>query len=526
MAYVFRQNRDDGEGGASGMGQPSMGAGGMAEKRVGVDDSGAGGPSNTAGMGGPAPAAPKAAADFTKTKNAGVGAILQRNQGLAQDSAVRRVAGDAMRNLAGNTADLKTRSTEYLAKGRQGIADASQGLSDSQVRAGLAPGQTTELRSRLSAKPVQVKDFDPGSFRPIEAMDYLRSGDVSGLLGRESSANYSSGMGALDGLAFNRSGAGQQVKSQVGGLQSQFSGDLEKALGKEGAAAFLKKEAQAANDAQVAGLRGQIERVAQGITGGLAGRREAASGANLTALAAQKGARESEIRKILKEYQEKLAGLRKGPYTDATALGSAEDALAGFSKGNLDRYIKTSNPNLTDNMFLSDDEVAALNNASGLLGKKDVYQKGSAGAVSAGFDPASFRRELDALLNPGIAKNAAFVGEQERLARAKELRESVTSGQGIPGNEGIAGPTATGKKPTPIAAPKPKEVAKSAVDKVVQEAKKKIPVVVDPRKQAAEVKKLKDKALADAKRKLEKEKEKAKKDPIKTIVSVLSGGIL
>lgn len=485
MAYVFKQNRDDGQSGASGMGQSSIGAGGMAEKRVGVDDSGAGGPSNTAGMPGAMPsAAPKAASDFTKTKNAGAGAILQRNRGVSQDSAVRRVAGDAMRNLQGNTADLQTRSTEYLTKGRQGIADTSKGLSDDDVRARLAPGQSTELQSRLSAQPVQVKDFDPGSFRPIEAMDYLRSGDVSGLLGRESSANYTSGMGALDGLAFNRSGAGQQVKSQVGGLQSQFAGDVEKAKGKEGVAATLKTEAETANAAGVTGLRGQIEKIASGITGGLGSRRSSASSQNAETVAAEKAARQGEIRSIVDEYKNKIATARKQPNVAGRYFDNLDEQLGNFvgDGSGLDKYISTSNPDLQDNMFLSDEETGMLNTASGLLGNGQTYARGQAGKAGATLDSAGFRRQLDALLNPGFqaaeAERAANAAAAAARARAATTQKAVAGGNSnqvtkaaTGGNEGVTGGgTTVAKKDVPKATPT--GVVKDGAKKLVDAAKK------------------------------------------------------
>lgn len=289
MAYVFRQDREQNDTGASGMGQSSQGsAGTRAEKRVGVDDSGV---SNTSMPGAGGMSAPKAPVDFTKTQNAGAGTILQRNRGVSQDSAVRRVAGDAVRDLQGNTADLGTRQTQYTTAGRQGIAETSQGMSDDEVRQGLRSGQTTPLASRLSAQPVQVKEFDPGTFKPIQATDYLRTGDVSNLLGRQSPSNYTSGMGALDNRAFNRSGAGSQVRKDVVGLQSDFRSQLEKALGKEGATAALKREAEEANKGMVSGLRGQIEKIASGITGSLAGRKQEAAAKNAQALAAEQNAR-------------------------------------------------------------------------------------------------------------------------------------------------------------------------------------------------------------------------------------------
>jgi len=462
VAYVFRQNREDNNTGASAMGQSSQGAAGTrAEKRVGVDESGG---ANTAMPGGGGMAAPKAPSDFTKTKNAGAGAILQRNRGVSQDSAVRRVAGDSVRALEGNLGDLGNRQNQYFTQGRQGIAETSAGLTDDQVREGLRSGKTTDLSSRLSAKPVQVKDFDPGTFKPIEATDYLRSGDVSNLIGKQSKSSYTSGMGALDNLAFNRSGAGRQVRQQVGGMQSDFRGQLEKALGTEGASAVLKREAEAANQGMVTGLRGQIENIAKGITGTLGGRRKEAETKNAATLAAERAARQGDIRGIVDEYKNRILSEKaKGNMRpmDYEALEDKLNTYVGDGSG-LDRFISASNPELSENMFLADDEVSMLNNAAGLLGSGQIYQRGNAGAPAAKLNADALRKELDALLNPGLQAGAAerLANEKASAARAagKATTAAVKAGNTnqatkamTGGNEGVTGGgTTVPKQNTPV----------------------------------------------------------------------------
>lgn len=492
------------------MGQSSQGGMNRAEKRVGVDDSGG---SNTAtGMGGAQPAAPKAPADFTKTRNAGAGAILQRNQGLSQEFAVRRVAGDAVRNLQGNQADLQNRQTQYLDKGRQGIADTSKGLGEDDVRNALRSGGG-DLRSRLDAGPVSVQDFDAGQFAPVDSIQYLRTGDVGGLLGRESGANYTQGMGALDALAFNRSGAGQQVRQQVGGLQSAFSSELEKALGKEGAAATLKKEAESANERGKADLRGQIERISQGIVGGLGQRKEKARNENASVVRDQQENARSEIQKIISEYRNKLAEAGRLPSGNATALSPAEyelDRLSGVdfdsrNKGvkpfsGLDRYITTTNPELADNQFLTDEEVGMLNTGAGLLGSGQVYQRGQAGQAGASLNAKALRAEIERLINPTLQKaesdRQAAIETAAKRAAAEKTQAAVKSGDSnsmtgaaTGGNEGVTG--SMKKQTTPTT---PSGAAKSAVEKVAEKAKKAV--------------------------------EEAKKNPKKTVVKILSGGLL
>jgi hypothetical protein len=220
----------------------------------------------------------------------------------------------------------------------------------------------------------------------------------------------------------------------------------------------------------------------------LAGRKQEAEAKNAQALAAERGARQNDIRAIVDEYKAKIAAQRGKGNALPLNFDSLDESLNGYvgDGSRLDRFISASTPALDENMFLADDEVSTLNNAAGLLGSGQIYQRGTAGNAGAKLNADALRRELDALLNPGLQAaeneraNNALAAAQRLAAQttqsslAKALAKGNTNAatkSATGGNEGVTGGgTTVPKNKTPIPAT-PKKAATNQVKSVVDAVK-------------------------------------------------------
>jgi colicin import membrane protein len=182
-------------------------------------------------------------------------------------------------------------------------------------------------------------------------------------------------------------------------------------------------------------------------------------------------------------------------------------------------------------MFLTGDETKRLNTASQLLGSGKSFSTQGLASSSAKLKAAEARAALEALLNPSLAKNAAFVDGQNRLnserigaAAARDAVANQGTTSGVAGNAGATGD----KKPT-VQSP---TNAKDAKDKLAAQAKSGAKDVIDPRAQAANAaalaaaaKKKADDAKAKAEAEAKRIADEAKNKPAESAANVATGGL-
>jgi len=345
-----------------GMTQPSA----TPSKRIGTEA-----PTGSVAAG---PAAGKSAAEFTQTTKSSPGSVFARQLGganiegitsLAEKPLIREAGAEAAR-IAGEGVAFKTGEEGKIEKEPQ-MKDFSAGVT--KIGEGdestTATGQAILNRSSI---PTGIADFgDIKEFTPLQA---LRGGSVEGLLRKEATGPYTTGMAGLDALLFQKKGGAAALGAKGMALRTaeQATADaLEKKLtddAKKNAETFVANQKAGLTGALTGALDPMLTKFQEGL-GGLAAGRQATISQSQSAidqdLALKQGQAKTQIINELKN-----SGMNLTPEEEAYVLNTllqsgANQKLAGLYS--LPEYVA---PTLAD--VATDPETKTYTNLLQMLG--------------------------------------------------------------------------------------------------------------------------------------------------------------
>lgn len=474
MAYLAnRVNDEDRQQSPS---QAIQGAGQGVQRQQGTGVQGAGqgagqGGQNAQGSQGKAPG------DFTRSSFTNANTIIGRNRDADTSAITGRLLGDVNQDAANRTQQLDDQGKKYLEEGRTGFQNAYRGPDSATLMQALsgdkdADGKVRAAATRTGVAPVAEVGAKAGELAPTE---FFQAQEFTPLLQRRAQGNYTSGMGALDQAVANRSGIGQQVKDQVGALQS---GVDRKAADTNKLSEGLQGEAQKFFEGERAALLERIKQKAYEVKGASADR---VQGAQRNLDDAQGTARQGAVEQAkaqLKPTLDKLltqqADLKfyrqSNPELDARiadlqSLMNGGEVLFNGERSGLSRFVTGGQaPKLTAENLVSADEAEDFNQLMGYLGSGESMKAGAMPtAAAAGVDKGNFDSWLNSVLfNTPQKAQAQF---EKARSDANPVRVNLPTGS-VSGNTGAVGPVA---RTNPVAATQApvaaaKKVAAAAVD--------------------------------------------------------------
>jgi hypothetical protein len=373
-----------------GMTQPSA----TPSKRIGTEA-----PTGSIAAG---PAAGKSAAEFTQTTKSSPGSVFARQMenaniegitSLAEKPLIREAGAEGAR-VIGEGVGFKTDEEKKLEKEPQ-MKDFSAGVTKiGQGDEGTtATGQAILNRSSI---PTGIADFgDIKEFSPLQA---LRGGSVEGLLRKEATGPYTTGMAGLDALLFQKKGGAAALGAKGIALRTaeQATADaLEKKLtddAKKNAETFVANQKAGLTGALTGALDPRLASYQAGIDPLTQGRQTSAAQANSALIQdalARAGLLRNQAYNQLVPQGEMFQGTEVvpvdgGQYADSAAI---QAALSGVNIEDLiNRSITqptVTTATLADVAAQNPTEAATYNNLLKMLGTggKDTSKYGLGGTT-------------------------------------------------------------------------------------------------------------------------------------------------
>lgn len=399
------------------------------------------GGSTTAPMpGGQTQSQPGQPSSFAQSNFASSKAILDRNRGeAANQAAANRVVNPAAQEYGQNQAALQNEYKSYADTQAKKLAEQkapSAGQVENYLQTGGKEGDQQAIAGALSGKPIDVEAANFAPVKDLSAGKYLRQGDISSLLRQGAKGSYTTGMGNIDNMIFNRSNAANNVQNIIRGMNAQAVRGKEQLQGEATGKAKLAAE-QKANEART-GVQGILDQLEKGLIGkneaaNLAGTQQRTQKAEqLTAEQRKKG--ENILKEAMGKYSgitgKDIPGLKDidiNKYLTAAQAGPALSGYQGLDRGGLDM----------------------LNRIYGLENKAPVSADSLQDVGPAAFDEDRLRGDIGALwdkfneqslaTNPTINYKTGEIGENIS-DYAKQTPTTPITG---PANsiKGILGPT-------------------------------------------------------------------------------------
>lgn len=443
-----------------GAGSTATNVGGVNVGQAGLNKDSSAGTSNTAA------GAQRSPDEFTKSNFGSATAILDRNKNIDQSAVTNKITGDAQQqaSTAQNAMDKTSQDYQTAQQAKQVAAPTTQQIASGVE--GYDPEQFKATQQYLNNPQIKADSFNPGTFQPIQAADYLKSGDITSLLRQNNAGQggYSAGMAALDNAAFGQSNGYQQIGEKVGSLQQQLE-DKQAALvdPTKGTQATTQKQLDDFLNTQKGNIKGYLTGQQGTINSDLDAQVKKLTEGNTQQLAQLTQGNKAELTKKINDTVAGLQARLANPYEDKAKIQDSITRLQAASS-NLDPYIQQYNPNVTANNVVSQHQADIMSNINQLLGTGGNIPTvaGPAGAPTSTIDQAGFAAAMSKLLSGSNesataaqqAKEAADAAAAAKAAadlKAKQVATAQTLG-----TQGVAAPTANAPSAsTPIGIPAP-----------------------------------------------------------------------
>lgn len=428
MAYVapqatYRSKRDEEDqnkpnyGTASNIGGANVGK--QALNKEGVESA----RSNTATGQGAQRQSPEA---FTKTNFSSASTILDRNRQANQDAVTGALTKDAQAQTTQALGSMDQRAQDYT---QQQEARKTGNPTQDQLNSAISGKGANDFATTqgfLTQGPIQAGQFDAGTYDPIQATEYLRSGDITPLLQQKRSGQgaYTQGMAGLDAAAFGRSGGYEKVGQQLGSLQNQVA------------------ERQAALTDQSTGLQATTQKTLsdwlnqaqQGVKDYLGGQQGNIYGELDKTLRSQQGNIDKTLDTIIgqrtgefnKQIDDNIASLKaraSDPMENAAALQDAITRLSSMKDTGVGNYLNVNQPRLTRDNVVTGDQATSLGLLNQLLGgggqlpTPSGMPEGPSAALNQGGIDAALAQILTGA-NASATTRDAMKLEKEKAAQA------------------------------------------------------------------------------------------------------------